>query len=66
MVVDGFRETNPKIENAQPAAHPSHKTVRHQGHQPRKPEQQIIVCPLQSPGQDRKSHTRPRTQQHKQ
>jgi hypothetical protein len=52
VVVEGFRKTDPDVEQAEAAAQAAEKICRHDGAERRVGEQEIVVGPLGSPGED--------------
>src|ERR1700675_2956298 len=52
VIVEGFPEANPDVEQTQAAAQATKKTGGDQGTKPGKGKEKIIVCPLGGPGQD--------------
>jgi hypothetical protein len=52
VVVEGFPEADPDVEQSQAAAQAAKEAGGDQGTKPGKREQQIVVGPLRGPGQD--------------
>src|ERR1700675_1159604 len=66
VVVEGFPEADPYIEQSQAAAHAAKKTGGDHGAKPGIREQQIIVGPFRSPGQDHEQDTGNSADEHEQ
>ena len=54
VIVEGFPEADPDVEQPQAAAQPAKKTGGDESTQPGIGEKKIIVGPLRRPGQDQK------------
>src|ERR1022692_3263032 len=65
VVVEGFPEADPDVEQSQTAAQAAEEAGRDQGTKPGKREQKEVVGPLRGPGQDHKQHAGNRTDQNK-
>src|SRR5215467_12398163 len=58
MIVNGFPESQPKIEHSQAGREAPHKSARNDGSQLGKVEQQGIVGPFWSPGQNQQENAK--------
>src|SRR5262249_28155503 len=58
VVVDGFGEADPDVEEAEPTAEPAEKSEGHDAMQSGIVEQQGIIGPLLGPGQNNKQYAR--------
>src|SRR5215467_5508660 len=66
MIVNGFPESQPKIEHSQAGREAPHKSARNDGSQLGKVEQQGIIGPFWSPGQNQQKHAKGGAQSDKQ
>ena len=64
VVVEGFPEADPDVEQSQAAAQPTEEAGRDESTKPGKRQQKIIVGPLGGPGQDHEQHAGDRANQH--
>jgi len=65
VVVEGFPEADPDVEQSQAAAQTAKEAGGDEGTEPGKREQKIIVGPLGGPGQDHEQDTGDGADQHK-
>ena len=56
VVVECLPETDPDVEQSQPAAETAEKSVSYDGAQCREGKQQVVVRPLGRPGQNDQQH----------
>ena len=57
VVVEGFPEADPDVEQTQAAAQPAKKPGRNQSTKPGIGKQNIVVGPLRGPGEDQEQNS---------
>ena len=66
MIMDGFPESQPEIQNTQSAGQAAHETTGNEVAQIGRGQQKWIVGPLRGPGKDNQQHTKRGTNRHQQ
>jgi hypothetical protein len=66
MIVDGFPESHPQVQNTQPAGHAAHEAAGDEVAQTGRAQQERIIGPLGRPGQNDQQHAKRGTHGHEQ
>jgi hypothetical protein len=66
VVMDGFREADPNIKQAQAAAHATHESVRQKVLEPGISDEKTVAGPLFAPGEYDQDYAQHRTEENKQ